>query len=87
MRALLEANADPNAEDDQGCTPLQEVFGHPGMRHSEDKLRSMFILLRDAGADVNRLLPEKVGKGQCESCEGRKVCWLVSKLSVPVKPD
>ena len=72
MRALLEAKADPNAEDDQGCSPLQEIFGHPGMRHSEDKLRSMFTLLRDAGADMNRLLPEKVGNDHSKLCEGHK---------------
>ncbi len=59
MRALLDANANPNVISDDGASPMFEIFAHPGMRHSEDKLRTMFALLRDAGAEVDRLLPHQ----------------------------
>lgn len=59
MRLLLEAAANPNAKSDDGISPLLEIFAHPGLRHSEESLRTMFSLLRDAGADVNCMLPRQ----------------------------
>ncbi|GAB4816642.1 hypothetical protein N2152v2_003688 [Parachlorella kessleri] len=85
MQVLLEAKANPNAEDDQGCSPLQEVFAHPGMRHSEEKLRAMFTLLRNAGADINRLLPEKgysLLHFALSSCEEESTVELLLKSGV-----
>lgn len=45
-----------------------EVFAHPGLGHDEEDLRTMFTLLRDAGADVNVTVPRQVGRGRSDAC-------------------
>jgi len=50
VRRLLEAGGDPNVTDDRGLTPLRSA-----VRHGREDLAG---LLRAAGADVTKVVPE-----------------------------
>jgi len=60
---LLEAGANPNACGSSGLTPVMQLFlpnKRLRSREAEAAKRNMFCLLRDAGADLNAIVPRKV---------------------------
>jgi hypothetical protein len=66
MRALLDIGANPNSVALDGTSPVFKVFSSDGV--ADAVRREMFGLLRDAGADISRVLPDRVSSLGSQPC-------------------